>query len=439
MRASIEHINNDIKIMGGFACFPYFLGSKPIGSELSKNHEQSLLYRFWMVAYPSARGGIDNPMMNPWAEDAPSLSGLVCSRLLVCVGEKDKLRDRGVRYCEELRKSGWKGEVELVEIEGEDHCFHIFNPGTENAKNLVKRLASFIIQKLPILVYFRRGFCAGSAFSSDHHCYINTLVSQAKILAISVEYRVAPEHPLPTAYEDSWTALQWVSSHKVRNNIDPESKGVCPIIGSSNPVIYHEFRWDLQLSGASATNTQHLNGSFLDQEPWLLDHADFERLFIGGDTTGANIVHNITLRAGVEDLHGNTKILGTFLCQPYFWGSKLIRSESSLGHQNNMICRSWKFVYPTAAGGIDNPMINPFAAGAPRLSGIRCSRVLVCVGQEDVTKYRGIQYCESLRESGWEGEVELYEVQGGEHGFHIRNPETEIAKNMIKRLATFLQ
>ncbi|KAK3002986.1 hypothetical protein RJ639_018741 [Escallonia herrerae] len=141
--------------------------------------------------------------------------------------------------------------------------------------------------KFPILVYFRRSFCAGSAFSSDHHCYINTLVSQAKILSISVEYRVAPEHPLPTAYEDSWTALQWVSSHK--------------------------------LSGASTTNTQHLNGSFLDQEPWLLDHADFQQFFIGGDTTGANIVHNITLRAGVEDLHGNTKILGTFLCQPYFW------------------------------------------------------------------------------------------------------------------------
>ncbi|KAK3002984.1 hypothetical protein RJ639_018739 [Escallonia herrerae] len=95
-----------------------------------------------------------------------------------------------------------------------------------------------------------------------------------------------------------------------------------------------------------------------------------------------------------------------------------------------MICRSWKFVYPTAAGGIDNPMINPFAVGAPKLSGIRCSRVLVCVGEKEITKYRGIQYCESLRESGWEGEVELYEVQGGEHGFHIRNPETEIAKNM---------
>ncbi|KAK3006907.1 hypothetical protein RJ639_015612 [Escallonia herrerae] len=160
------------------------------------------------------------------------------------------------------------------------------------------------------------------------------------VLAISVEYRVASEHPLPTAYEDSWTALQWVSSHKVRNNINPESRGVCPIIGSSNPVIYHEFRWELQLSGASATNIEHLKGSFLNQEPWLLDHADFERLFIGGDTTGANIVHNITLCAGIENLHGNTKKLGAFLCQPYFWGSKPIRSESSLGHQDNMICRT---------------------------------------------------------------------------------------------------
>ncbi|KAK3002748.1 hypothetical protein RJ639_017878 [Escallonia herrerae] len=165
-------------------------------------------------------------------------------------------------------------------------------------------------QKLPILVYFRLGFCAGSTFSSDHHRYINTLVSQVKILAISVEYRLAQEHPLLTAYEDSRTVLQWVSSHKVRNNIDLESRGICPIIGSFNPVIYHKFRWELQLSGASATNTDHVKGSFLDQEPWLLDHVDFERLFIDGDTTGANIVHNITLRAGIENLHGNAKILG---------------------------------------------------------------------------------------------------------------------------------
>ena len=45
---------------------------------------------------------------------------LACWRMLA---EKDLLRDAGVRYVEELRKSGWKGTAELVENKGREHYF----------------------------------------------------------------------------------------------------------------------------------------------------------------------------------------------------------------------------------------------------------------------------------------------------------------------------
>ena len=68
-------------------------------------------------------------------------------------------------------------------------------------------------QKFPILVYFHGGaFVVESAFSSDHHKYLNSLVSQGQVVAVSVEYRLAPEHSLPIAYEDSWAAFHWVAS-----------------------------------------------------------------------------------------------------------------------------------------------------------------------------------------------------------------------------------
>ncbi|KAK9933388.1 hypothetical protein M0R45_020586 [Rubus argutus] len=220
-------------------------------------------------------------------------------------------------------------------------------------------------QKLPILVYFHGGrFYRESAFSFLHHRYLNRLVSEAQVLAISVEYRLAPESPLPAAYEDSWAALQWVASHSLNQ------EGTSP------------------------------------KEPWLVDFGDFDRLYIGGDSAGGNIVHNIAMKAGVESLNGGVKILGGFLSHPYFWGSKPIGSEpKGEDFAKSLPCLVWNFVYPSADGGIDNPIINPMVSGAPSLAGLGCSRLLVCVAGKDELRDR---------------------------------EENENVKKMIKRLADFL-
>ncbi|TQD90289.1 hypothetical protein C1H46_024117 [Malus baccata] len=44
---------------------------------------------------------------------------------------------------------------------------------------------------------------------------ISSACSEAKVVAVSVEYRLASENPLPIAYEDCWAALQWVASHSI--------------------------------------------------------------------------------------------------------------------------------------------------------------------------------------------------------------------------------
>lgn len=69
-------------------------------------------------------------------------------------------------------------------------------------------------QKLPVLVYYHGGcFIFETAWSLTYHNYLNAIVAEANIIAVSIEYRRAPEDPLPAAYDDSWTALKWVASH----------------------------------------------------------------------------------------------------------------------------------------------------------------------------------------------------------------------------------
>ncbi|KVI01679.1 hypothetical protein Ccrd_020042 [Cynara cardunculus var. scolymus] len=237
--------------------------------------------------------------------------------------------------------------------------------------------ASLHSKKLPILVYFHGGgFCIESAFSTHCHRYITTIASLANALIVSVDYRLAPENPLPAAYEDSWTALQWVASH---------------------------------------ANKEHNK----KDEPWLVQHADFDRLYI--------------------DLHGRVKILGVFLSHPYFLGSKPLGSEPITGREMSLLYKTWIIAYPGAPDGIDNPRINPFAKTAACLTGLGCRRLMICVASEDELRDRGVRYYDAVKESGWQGEISLFEVQGEGHSFHIFNPETKNAMEMFTRLAGFLQ
>uniref|UniRef100_A0A8R7P920 Alpha/beta hydrolase fold-3 domain-containing protein n=1 Tax=Triticum urartu TaxID=4572 RepID=A0A8R7P920_TRIUA len=91
-----------------------------------------------------------------------------------------------------------------------------------------------------------RSFCTESAFCRTYHNYARSLAARAGALIVSVEYRLAPEHTVPMAYDDAWAALQWVAS----------------------------------LS-----------------DPWLSYLADPGRTFLAGDSAGGNIVYNTAVRA----------------------------------------------------------------------------------------------------------------------------------------------
>jgi acetyl esterase len=67
-------------------------------------------------------------------------------------------------------------------------------------------------EPLPVVVNFHGGgWVSGDARQSEWWCA--GVAAGAGVVVISVEYRLAPEHPFPTATEDCYAVAKWVAEH----------------------------------------------------------------------------------------------------------------------------------------------------------------------------------------------------------------------------------
>ncbi|KAL1534659.1 putative carboxylesterase 2 [Salvia divinorum] len=241
-------------------------------------------------------------------------------------------------------------------------------------------------KKLPLLVYYHGGgFVIESAFSPLYQKHLNHLVAQANVVAVSVNYRLAPEFPLPIAFEDSWRALKWSAEGR---------------------------------------------------DEWIDEFADLKRVYLGGDSAGANIAHNMAMRVGSEKPAG-FNLQGIFLNCPYFGGVDPIEGETTEEFKGwREFCEKlWRYVWPSLRD-TDEGWVNP--GKDPKLSGLGCRKVLVYVAGKDAMKVRGWYYKEVLSNCGWKGEIECVEVAGENHVFSVFVPDNQVGVDMIKKVASFI-
>ncbi len=71
----------------------------------------------------------------------------------------------------------------------------------------------------PVMVYFHGGgFVMGDLDTHDGSARQHAVGAGA--IVVSVDYRLAPEHPYPAAIEDAWAATLWVAEHGAEIGID---------------------------------------------------------------------------------------------------------------------------------------------------------------------------------------------------------------------------
>ena len=77
----------------------------------------------------------------------------------------------------------------------------------------------------PAIVYFHGGgWVVGGLDTHDAPCRV--LAAASRCVVVSVDYRLAPEHPFPAPVDDCLSAWQWVTAHADELGIDASAVGV---------------------------------------------------------------------------------------------------------------------------------------------------------------------------------------------------------------------
>jgi acetyl esterase len=238
---------------------------------------------------------------------------------------------------------------------------------------------------LPVVLWIHGGgFVIGSVQSYDLLC--RTLANRSGAILVSVEYRLAPEHPHPAAVEDAFAALNWV-----------------------------------------AENATSFGG-------------DASRLAVAGDSAGGNLAAVCAVLA--RDA-GGPQLARQILIYPATAGHLDSESHQLFGEGYLLTRCSIQWFHRHHSGGRDCSGDFRFAPlVTPDLTGL--APALVIVAGFDPLRDEGISYATRLKEAG--NPVDLLAFDGMVHGFFSMSGYVdgskiaigEVVKSLRKGFGLFL-
>jgi acetyl esterase len=231
----------------------------------------------------------------------------------------------------------------------------------------------------PLLVWFHGGgWVLGDLDTTDSTC--RSLMVKSDAVVVSVNYRLAPEHPYPAGVDDAYAAAWWVASH-----------------GS-------------EIGG------------------------DSNRIAIGGDSAGGNLA---TVTALQVKQKGGPRFCFQLLVYPVTDGEMNHPSYRDNGEGYQLTADAMEWFYELYLGDRDrqDPFVSPLYAPVEDLAAL--PPALVITAEFDPLRDEGEAYARRLEEAGIPVKVSRYD--GQIHGFFGLDTLIDAGKDALEEAASALR
>ena len=242
---------------------------------------------------------------------------------------------------------------------------------------------------VPVVVYFHGGgFVLFSAASRPYDALCRRLCSELRAVVVSVNYRLAPEHRFPAAYDDGVDALRYLDANAL-----PADAVAVPV--------------------------------------------DLSSCFLAGDSTGGNIAHHVAQRWASVSATSPLRVAGAVLIQPFFGGEERTDAEVALDRVSALSVAGtdhyWREFLPEGATR-DHEAARVCGDGVELAEAF--PPAMVVIGGFDLLKDWQARYVEALRRKG--KPVRVLEYPDAVHGFHAF-PELADSGKLVEEMKLFVK
>lgn len=314
-------------------------------------------------------------------------------------------------------------------------------------------------RKAPVVLHFHPGALSmGSASIAVFHAFCSKMAIQSESIWVSVNYRLAPEHRLPAAYDDAYVSFFWLHTQAVLQN--PGTHEDASLLGhdkhmfahGSSSTFVHGYMEGHHDDGDHHTHVANLDACIhappsdkamnntglqiyaSSPDPWLHAHADFSEFFLAGESSGGAIVHYLSMRL-LRENWSHIQIQGLMMIHAAFLIEGVIDATFDATKER----RPGTLRRLCLPNGVDcdHPLVNPLHAQAPNLDDVVIPHCVVAVADQDKLCAPAKHFVDVVRRCGHS--IELYVTEGKGHCFYLRDSKCKESELLVQYLVAFIR